>query len=100
MQIQMSGHHLDLTDSIRQTVNTKLSKVASRYPGVDSLATILSLDKKHQKIEIKTQYLGGRVSVNASNHDLYAAISDAAKKLDSALESRKGTLRQFRREKV
>ena len=100
MPINMSGHHLEITDSIRNNVNTKVSKVLSRYSGATSTNAILSVEKQSQKIELNTQYLGGRVSVHASNRDLYAAIADAAKKLDSALQHRKGSIKNFNRDKL
>lgn len=100
MKINISGHHLEVTDAIRQSVTDKLQKVASHYPDLLSMDTILRVEKQIQQIEISTQFLGERVSVHASSNDLYAAISDAAKKLDTALARRKGSVKSFRHEKL
>lgn len=99
MQIAISGHHLEITDGIRNVINTKISKVASHYPDLNSLDAILTVEKKNQQVEISTQYLGSRVSVHASNSDMYCAIASAAKKLDSALGHRKGSLKHIKHEK-
>lgn len=99
MQIEIAGHHLDITDAIRTAINTKFSKVASHYPDVATLDAILTVEKKDQKIEINTQYLGERVSIHANNIDMYAAIADAAKKLESALSHRKGIIKNIKHEK-
>lgn len=100
MQIEIAGHHLDITDAIRTAINTKFSKVASHYPDIATLDAILTVEKKDQKIEINTQYLGERVSIHASHiDDMYAAIADAAKKLESALSHRKGIIKNIKHEK-
>lgn len=99
MQIDVSGHHVEVTDAIRESVHSKLLKVSSHYPDLISMDAILTVEKQEQKIEVSTQYLGDRVSVHASNTDMYAAIADAAKKLDSALGHRKGTVKGARMRK-
>lgn len=99
MQIEIAGHHLEITDAIRSSINAKFSKVASHYPDVATLDAILTVEKKDQKIEVNTQYLGERISIHASNIDMYAAIADAAKKLESALSHRKGIMKNFKHEK-
>ncbi|MFT7558118.1 MAG: putative sigma-54 modulation protein [Flavobacteriales bacterium] len=99
MQIDISGHHVEVTDAIRKAVNSKFSKVASHYPNLSTLDATLTVEKASQKIEVSTQFLGGRVSVHASDSDLYAAIADAAKKLESALSHRKGSVKDFKHEK-
>ncbi|WP_188150062.1 ribosome hibernation-promoting factor, HPF/YfiA family [Teredinibacter waterburyi] len=93
MQINISGHHLDITDSIRESVTHKFSKVKNHYPHIDSLSVILTVERHEQKVEAQTQYLGAAVSVHASNEDLYAAISGSAKKLEAALAHRKGSVK-------
>lgn len=90
MQLNLSGHHVELTDAIRSAANEKFGKIASHYPRVDSIDVNFTVERHEQKVEATTLYQGVSVSVNASKDDLYAAISDAVKKLDSALGSRKG----------
>lgn len=99
MQIHLSGHHLDLTDGIRDAVHNKLAKIESHYPDLDSLSAVLTVERQTQKAEMTTQYLGAQVAVNATSDDLYAAIGDAARKLDAALAKRKGAASAHRHEK-
>lgn len=99
MQVDISGHHVDITDAIRSAVNSKLSKVASHYPDLTAINAILTVEKQSQKIEVTTQYLGNRVSVHSANNDMYTAITDAAKKLESSLSHRKGSIKNFKHEK-
>jgi len=90
MQLNLSGHHVELTDSIRDVANSKFGKIASHYPLVDSIDVFLTVERHEQKVEATTHYKGATVAVNASKGDLYVAINDAVKKLDSALSTRKG----------
>jgi len=99
MQINISGRHVDITDGIRQSVNTKFSKVQSHFPQLDALSVILTVEKHEQKVEAQTQYLGAPVSVHASNEDLYSAIAGSAKKLEAALSHRKGSVKSNLHEK-
>lgn len=99
MQINLSGRHVAITDSIREAVNTRFSKVHSHYPSLDSLSVILTVERNEQRVEANTQYVGAPVAVQGSNHDLYIAIAEAAKKLDAALAHRKGATATHRHER-
>ncbi len=90
MQINLSGHHVDITDGIRTAVQNKFSKIQSHYPSLDSLSIILKVERNQQSVEAKTQFLGATVAVEGSDSDLYVAIGEAAKKLEAALSHRKG----------
>ena len=93
MKINLTGHHVDVTDSIREHVNEKFSKIANHFPSLIALDIILS--KVHNKLqaEISTIYEGARISVKGENEVLYPAISSAAKKLDTSLKHRKGQIK-------
>lgn len=99
MQINLSGHHVTITDSIRDAVNNKFTKVSSHFPQLHSINVKLTVERTEQSIEVSGQYLGAQIAVQASNDDLYAAISSAAKKLDAALRHRKGATKAHLHEK-
>lgn len=90
MQINIAGHHVDVTDGIRESVNNKFRKIASHYPSLDSISVTLTVERNEQKVEVHSLFKGSPISVNASNADLYTAIADAARKLDASLQTRKG----------
>ena len=99
MKINLTGHHVDVTDSIREHVNEKFSKIANHFPSLIALDIILS--KVHNKLqaEISTIYEGARISVKGENEVLYPAISSAAKKLETSLKHRKGQIKANLHEK-
>ena len=51
MQMTISGHHLEVTDPIRDYVTSKLSKLERHYDHINSTAVILSVEKLSQKAE-------------------------------------------------
>jgi len=81
----ISGHHLDLTDPIRDYVTTKLSKLERHYEQITSTSVILSVDKLQQIAEATVHVSGGELFANAEHEDLYAAIDALTDKLDRQL---------------
>ena len=85
MQMTISGHHLDITDPIRNYVTNKLSKLDRHYDHITSTAVILTVDKLAQKAEATIHVSGGEIFANAQHEDLYAAIDALTDKLDRQL---------------
>ena len=96
MLINLSGHHVDITDGIRQAVDNKFSKVGGHHPQLDEVAITVTVDKNEQSVEAKGQYMGAPVVVQSADKDMYVAIASAAKKFDSALSHRKGATQSQR----
>ncbi|MFA7555462.1 MAG: ribosome-associated translation inhibitor RaiA [Spongiibacteraceae bacterium] len=89
MQINITGHHLDITDSIRSSVHSKLEKLQQQFPDVSSLQVILTLEKHSQIAEVITHYLGQDVTAKAKADDLYQAINDVTAKIIGLLKKQK-----------
>jgi len=85
MQMNISGHHLDVTDAIKDYVTNKLSKLERHHDRITSTNVILSVDKLIQKAEATVHVSGGEFFANSENEDLYAAIDMLADKLDRQL---------------
>ncbi len=99
MNIQLSGHHLDITDGIREAVDQRFNKIQNHYPDIGDLSMALTVERHVQAVEVTTQYKGAKVAAHAESQDLYAAIGDAARKLDAALAKRKGSIENHRQKK-
>ncbi len=100
MHIELSGHHVEITDGIRENVNIRFAKIKSHYPQLNSLNITLTVERNTQRVEASTQFFGATVAVRAENQEMYAAIADAVKKLDSALSHRKGSQTSHRQNKA
>lgn len=82
MQLNISGHHLDITDAIKDYVTTKLSRLERHSDSITSTRVILSVDKLIQKAEATVNVAGGEFFAEAEHSDLYAAIDALVDKLD------------------
>ena len=89
MQINVSGHHLDVTDSLRNYVETKLDRLERHYDRITNMQVVLSVEKQRQKAESTVRISGGEVHAHAEADDLYAAIDMLADKLDRQLIKQK-----------
>jgi len=92
MKINISGHHVEITEGIKQSIENKFSKIAKHFPTIMTMNSTITVEPHLQKLEVTTHYEGSDVSVTASGKELYAAIASAAKKLEAALKHRKGVL--------
>ncbi|MCO4798684.1 MAG: ribosome-associated translation inhibitor RaiA [Colwelliaceae bacterium] len=93
MKINLSGHHVEVSDSIREHIEEKFSKIATHFPTLIALDVIVSLEHGKHHVELSTNYEGLTVSVSSNDPVMYPAIASAAKKMDAALKHRKGQLK-------
>ena len=96
MQLNISGHHLDLTDSIKEYVENKLEKLDRHSDQITSINVILTVDKLEQKAEATVHVSGKDFFADSSSEDLYAAIDLLSDKLDRQLIKHKEKLRSHR----
>lgn len=82
MQINLSGHHVDITPAIKSYVEAKLNRLERHNDRITNVAVILSVEKLRQKAESTVRVSGTEVYADAESQDLYAAIDLLADKLD------------------
>lgn len=84
MQINLTGHHMDLTDALRDYVNEKLTRLERHFDHVTNMHVILGVEKRQHKAEATMHVAGskGDLFANATHDDMYAAIDALADKLD------------------
>jgi len=89
MQINVTGQHLDITDSLREYVTTRFSKLERHFDKVTKVHAILSVEKQRQKAEATIHINGADLFANAEDENMYAAIDALADKLDRQLKKHK-----------
>ncbi|QBG36623.1 ribosome hibernation promoting factor [Litorilituus sediminis] len=90
MQINLSGHHVELTDSLREYVNTKFAKLERHFDQINNVHVILTVEKLDQKAEATVHMKGGEVFASSVNADMYASIDTLVDKLDRQILKHKG----------
>ena len=82
MQINLTGHHIEITTSLRQYVEEKFTKLERHFDQINNVHVILNVQKMQQKAEAKLHLAGGEVFARSENADMYAAIDSLIDKLD------------------
>ncbi|MEC5399315.1 ribosome hibernation-promoting factor, HPF/YfiA family [Uliginosibacterium sp. H1] len=82
MNLNITGHHLEVTPAIREFVTSKLERVIRHFDHVTATHVILSVEKLKQKAEVTLHVRGKDIHVEATEEDLYAAIDAMTDKLD------------------
>ena len=92
MRINLTGHHVDITDSLRNFVDTKFERLERHFEHITNIHVILSVEKERQKAEATINVNRGQLFADAENEDMYAAIDKLLDKLDRQLKKHKEKL--------
>src|SRR5690606_887356 len=82
MQINIGGHHIDLTDALRTYINEEFTRLERHFDHITSIQVILSPEPNTHKAESTIRLSGGEVFATAEASDMYAAIDMLTDKLD------------------
>jgi putative sigma-54 modulation protein len=97
MNLQVSGHHLEITPALRDYVANKLERITRHFDNVIDVNVILSVDKLKQKAEVTVHLAGKDVYVETVDEDLYAAVDALADKLERQVQKYKQKLQDHHR---
>ncbi|OQW93120.1 MAG: ribosomal subunit interface protein [Beggiatoa sp. IS2] len=89
MQLNLSGHHIDVTPALRTYVTTKIERLERYFDNVTNIHVVLSVEKLSQKAEATLHVSGATLFANAEHEDMYAAIDALADKLDRQIKKHK-----------
>lgn len=92
MQLNVSGHHLEITDSLRDYVESKVERLERHFDLVSDVHCILSVEKLRHKAEAKVNVNGDTIFAEATEEDMYAAIDGLVDKLDRRVRKHKEKL--------
>ena len=82
MQINVSGHHVDVTPALREYVNNKLARLQRHFDQITNTDVTLTVEKLIQKAEANVHVAGADLFAASESNDMYAAIDTLADKLD------------------
>lgn len=82
MQLNISGHHIELTEALKDYVNTKMEKLERHTDQISNTQVTLSVVKQRQTAEATLHVTGGEINAKAQHDDMYAAIDQLVDKLD------------------
>lgn len=82
MQLNLTGHHVDITAALRDYVEKKLDRIMRHTDRVIDVHCILTVEKLRHKAEATVFLSGRKIYADAVDEDMYAAIDALADKLD------------------
>ena len=85
MQVNISGHHIEVTDPLKEYVSSRLKKLERHFDHITNVQVTLSVEKSRQKAEAQVHLTGLQIHADATHDDLYAAIDLMNDKLDRQL---------------
>ena len=82
MQINITGHHVDITEALRTYTTEKMEKLERHFDHVTNVHVILSVEKKSQKAEATVHVSGADLFAQHQTEDMYASLDGLIDKLD------------------
>lgn len=89
MQINITGHHVEVTPALRSYVTGKLDRIERHTENITNVHVILSIEKQRQKAEATIHVSGGDIYADSEHDDMYAAIDTLVDKLDRQVKKHK-----------
>lgn len=85
MQLNITGHHVELTEALQDYVGSKLDKLERHYDHMTNVQVTLTVDKQRHIAEATLNVTGGEIHGSAEDDSMYAAIDLLVDKLDRQL---------------
>src|SRR5690554_6587636 len=97
MRIETHGHEIEVTQALRDYVDTKLARLKRHFDQPMDVRVQLGLDKPDHRAEGTVTVAGRTLHADASAVDMYAAIDLLTDKLDRLLLKHKEKLSDHHR---
>lgn len=88
MNIKVIGKNIDITDSIREYVESKSDRLEKFENQNTELTVVCSVEREDQIVELQLSHNGDFIKIEERNRDLYASIDLALDRLERQM--RKG----------
>ncbi len=86
MNLTVTGHHVDVTQSMHDYVTGKMKRLQRHSTHMSDIHVILTVEEKtRQKAEATINVSGARLYADTTEPDMYAAIDLLTDKLDRQL---------------
>lgn len=99
MNLTITGHHVDVTRSMRNYVTDKMDRLQRHSESLFGVQVTLTVEKLRQKAEATIEVAGTKLHAATTEPDMYAAIDLLIDKLDRQLIRHKGKQKAHRRDR-
>ena len=95
MQINLTGHHVDITTAIREHVTEKMAKLERHFDNITSAHVVLNVEKLRHIAEATVYVCGAELFATAEDENMYSAIDAMIDKLDRQVIRHKEKLKKY-----
>lgn len=92
MQIDITGHHVDINQPLRSYVRNKFERLERHFDHVTGIHVVLSVSKLEHRAEATMNVSRAKLFADAVEQDMYAAIDCLVDKLDRQVKKHKEKL--------
>ena len=96
MQINFSGHHVEVTPALKLFTQEKMEKLERHFDKINSIHVLFTIEKLMHIAEGTVLITKGKITARAEAMDMYTAIDDLIEKLDHQLIKHKEKLQDHR----
>ncbi len=89
MQLDLSGHHVEVTPAMRGYVLKRFEKISRHFEQLIDVHCVLTVEKLRHKAEATLTLRGNKIYADATDENMYAAIDALADKLDRCVKKHK-----------
>ena len=92
MQLDITGHHVEVSEPLKEYVASKLEKIERHFDLVTDVHCILTVEKLRHKAEATVSVNGAKIYADHTEEDMYVAIDGLAYKLERRVRKHKEKL--------
>jgi putative sigma-54 modulation protein len=97
MQINFTGHDIEITDALRNLIKKKFSRTEKHFNhNITSANVILSVQKLNNIAEMNIHIAGAEINARAEAADMYKSIDQMMNKLDRQINKHKERMTDHR----
>jgi len=82
MQIQLTGHQLEISDSLKDYVYDKFRRIERHLDNISNVHVILQVEKYRHSAEATIKVSGGELFAKSQSEGSFAAVDTLVDKLD------------------
>jgi len=92
MQLNITGQNVEITEPLREFINTKFAKLEHYFDRINQVYIVLKVERVTQVAEATLHVNGGELHATSEAEDMYAALDGLVDKLVRQLNRHKDKL--------
>ena len=94
MKVTISGKNIEITESLRNAIETKMEKIGKYFQTDTEAQVTLSVEKNRQIVEVSIPVNGSLIRAEEATEDMYASVDRVLDKLNKQIQKYKTKLQK------